>query len=106
MANKKHYRKSIEKMSDDELYGSIRWAGDYISRLISDLERFRKYIQEALNAGKEGLDVESSKNTLYMISEKAKEISKKAWYALFCMAKLYKISVIDKSKKWKKDDEE
>ena len=71
MANKKHYRKPIDKMSDDELYGSIRWAGDYISRLISDLESFRKYIQEALNAGKEGLDVESSKNTLYMISEKS-----------------------------------
>lgn len=90
----KGFRKPIDKMTDDELYGTIRWAGDLIGRMISDLEGFRRYLQEIVNAGREGLDVETCKNTLYLVSEKALAIHKKAWYALFCMAKLYKIKVI------------
>lgn len=87
--------RKIEDMNGDELYGSIRLAGDVIGRVISELEGYKSYLEDCLSAGKENMDVVAAKNVLDDISLKARKIHKQAWLALLCMAKLYNVKVIN-----------
>ena len=85
--------KPIQKMSDDELFSTIRLCADLINRLVMELNDTRGYLTSCVEGGKQDLQVQSCKELLYVVSDKGKRIYKKAWLALFALSKLYGIKV-------------